>query len=93
MDPEKNSASAAGQGTERSGPVTNRVPRDDLRKTVITVNEVNGHFYSISADARFFTVRKQPSGFESGISYKQGVTGSSPSSPTQAFLVTDHDGL
>ena len=44
MDPEKNSASAAGQATERSGPVTNRVPRDDLRKTVITFNEVNGHF-------------------------------------------------
>ena len=45
------------------------------------------------ADAQIITVRKQPSGFESGISYKQGVTGSIPSSPTQALLVTDHDGL
>lgn len=37
MDPEKNPAPAAVQATERSGSVTNRVPRDDLRKTVITV--------------------------------------------------------
>ena len=59
----------------------------------MTVDEIKGHFYRISADARIFTVRKQPSGFESGISYKQGVTGSIPSSPTQALLVTDHDGL
>ena len=39
MAPEKNPAAAAGQATERSGPVTNRVPRDDLSKTVITVFE------------------------------------------------------